>query len=156
MHLKSKQVSLQQLVFSDDHFIVQMYREGEMTVMWLGQSPSKELIAPNFVHNIFLSIYSKCNVTFSFRETYNLDISRLEWDEFFTNLVLGVRRYLHREELKTLPAARRKNAVLFVLNCLIQLSAFSGIWYLVALFANTSMTSVLWVLPLSYSLFSII
>lgn len=90
------------------------------------------------------------------KQTFNLDISTLEWDKFFTDLVKGVRRYLHNEHPKTLPAARRKNAILFVLNILVQLLVFSGIWWLVAFFAGTKMLSVFWVLPLSYALFSII
>lgn len=94
---------------------------------------------------------------FSFcRETFNLDISTLEWDAFFTDLVKGVRRYLHNEDPKTLPAARRKCKILFALNLLVQLLVFTGIWWLVAFFADTKMMSVFWVLPLSYSLFSII
>ena len=100
---------------------------------------------------VFYFCFSMCS-----RQTFNLDISTLEWDKFFTDLVKGVRRYLHNEDPKTLPAARRKNMILFALNLLVQLLVFSGVWWLAAVYAGTKMLTVFWVLPLSYALFSIL
>ena len=43
------------------------------------------------------------------REVFNLDISKLDWDDYFTQMIQGVRRYLNNEHPQTLPAARRKD-----------------------------------------------
>lgn len=85
-----------------------------------------------------------------------MDITTLEWDAFFTNLVKGVRRYLNNESMKTLPAAKRKDKILFVVNLLVQLLVFTGIWWFVACVSGKTMVSTFWAFPLSYALFSIL
>lgn len=43
------------------------------------------------------------------REQFYIDIKTLDWQDYFANLAQGVRRYLHKEDPKSLPAARRKD-----------------------------------------------
>jgi len=43
------------------------------------------------------------------REVFNLDVSKLDWEGYFTHMVQGVRQYLNNEHPRTLPAARRKD-----------------------------------------------
>lgn len=40
------------------------------------------------------------------RETFNFDIKHLDWNVYIENYVLGARRFLLNEDMKTLPAAR--------------------------------------------------
>lgn len=42
---------------------------------------------------------------------FYIDPTSLKWIPFFTNLTLGVRRYLHKESDKTLNQALKKNFV---------------------------------------------
>jgi fatty acyl-CoA reductase len=43
------------------------------------------------------------------REVFNLDVSNLEWEGYFAQMIQGVRQYLNNEHPRTLPAARRKD-----------------------------------------------
>lgn len=45
------------------------------------------------------------------REVFNLDISKLDWSDYFTHMLQGVRQYLHNEQPQTLPAAKRKDSM---------------------------------------------
>jgi fatty acyl-CoA reductase len=45
------------------------------------------------------------------KEIFNLDTSRLDWDDYFDSMAQGVRRYLNNEHPRTLPAAKRKSSV---------------------------------------------
>lgn len=42
---------------------------------------------------------------------FNLDIKELSWPLYFDDLTLGVRRYLSKEQPKSLEAARKKDTV---------------------------------------------
>lgn len=43
------------------------------------------------------------------QSVFNIDPTSLSWTPYFINLALGVRKYLHKEGDKTLPAALKKN-----------------------------------------------
>lgn len=43
------------------------------------------------------------------QELFTLDIRSLIWKDYFTNLIQGVRAYLHNESPKSLPKARSKD-----------------------------------------------
>lgn len=43
------------------------------------------------------------------RAVFNIDPTSLKWSQFFINLTLGVRKYLNKENEKTLKAALNKN-----------------------------------------------
>lgn len=42
---------------------------------------------------------------------YNVEIAGLEWPEYFNDLTIGARKYLSRENPKSLPAAKGKDTV---------------------------------------------
>lgn len=42
---------------------------------------------------------------------FNLDIKQLEWQEYFSDLTLGARKYLSKENPKNLPAAKGKDTM---------------------------------------------
>ncbi|EEB14255.1 male sterility domain-containing protein, putative [Pediculus humanus corporis] len=96
------------------------------------------------------------SLTESDKETFNTDITKLVWVDFFENLVKGVRRYLHNETMKTLPSAKTKQQIYFVFNTLIQALIFGIIWYLGSLASGKGLLSVVWILPITYALFSIL
>uniref|UniRef100_A0A8D8ZIX0 Fatty acyl-CoA reductase n=1 Tax=Cacopsylla melanoneura TaxID=428564 RepID=A0A8D8ZIX0_9HEMI len=58
------------------------------------------------------------------KETFYLNISKLDWDHFFYNLAKGVRRYLMNEDDKTIEAAKRKDRRFMVMNILVQILFF--------------------------------
>lgn len=84
------------------------------------------------------------------KEMFNFDVGGLEWIEYFSNLVLGVRLYLNNESLKTLPAAKNKNKILLMLHILLQLAVHAGIWKLVATIFGIPMMKCIIAVPLSY------
>jgi fatty acyl-CoA reductase len=84
------------------------------------------------------------------REMFGIDVTTLDWDDYFADLAKGVRVYLNNEPLKTLPAGRKKDRVLLVLHILLQLAVHSGLWWLVATIFGTTMMKSIIVLPISY------
>ncbi|XP_063220391.1 putative fatty acyl-CoA reductase CG8306 [Bacillus rossius redtenbacheri] len=105
-------------------------------------------------HNDNTQMLHKC-LSEDERETFGVDFSTLKWREYFDDVTQGVRRYLHKEEPRTLEAARRKDFVLFVLHVLLMLFMFGGIWFAGTLFFGTTALSL--VIPLiAYMLFSIL
>lgn len=52
------------------------------------------------------------------QKKFFIDISSLNWRDYFEHAILGVREYLNKDPLKTLPAARRKlKLYVFVFVC---------------------------------------
>lgn len=43
------------------------------------------------------------------KDQFSIDIKTLDWEDYFTNMAMGVRRYLNNEQDKNLPAARKKD-----------------------------------------------
>lgn len=42
------------------------------------------------------------------RETFDFDIGRVSWPSYFGTYFLGVRKYIFKEDLASVPAAKRK------------------------------------------------
>lgn len=42
------------------------------------------------------------------RELFDIDLNTLDWRNYVDDFTLGVRRFLNKEEEKTMPAARKK------------------------------------------------
>lgn len=93
----------------DDYFIVLS------SLVRLHKNVSKSLarLAPFIFQEWFfdnkrtLELHESLNATD--KETFGLDIRPIQWNDYFENMHAGVRRYLNNEELKTLPAAKKKN-----------------------------------------------
>ncbi|KAG8232904.1 hypothetical protein J437_LFUL012818 [Ladona fulva] len=85
-----------------------------------------------------------------------MNIERLNWESYFDNFVRGVRRYNNKEELDTLPAARRKDRRLYVYHLLLQASFYLLFWWLTAVVLGTSMISAVWVVPCLFLIFSLL
>jgi fatty acyl-CoA reductase len=45
------------------------------------------------------------------KEMFNLDISQLNWCDYFDDMAQGVRMYLNNEHPRTLQAAKRKDSM---------------------------------------------
>lgn len=88
------------------------------------------------------------------KEQYNIDITTLNWLEYFENLAQGVRRYLNKETPKSLAAARKKDTILLVLHMLLQLIVYSGLWLGTSKLLGMTMTQCGLVMPIMYILFS--
>lgn len=87
---------------------------------------------------------------------FNLDISSLDWEDYFISMAQGVRMYLNNEHPRTLPAAKRKDSILMVLNVVVQALVFAVIWWIGSIVLGTTMTKSSWIVIVSYILFSFI
>lgn len=88
------------------------------------------------------------------KQNYNIDISTIEWEDYFVDLAQGVRRYLHKELPSTLEAARGKDTLLMILHLLLQALIYSTLWWFTSLLLGVTMTKCGLVVPLFYILFS--
>lgn len=88
------------------------------------------------------------------RELFNIDLATLDWEDYFINLTQGVRRYLNKEKPKTLGAARKKDTILLFLHILLQLSLYTGLWWLTAKIIGCTLNQCYLIVPLYYILFS--
>lgn len=50
------------------------------------------------------------------RKNFEFDISKVHWEKYLENYVLGFREFLLKQSPKTIPSCRRK-MTMFVLNC---------------------------------------
>lgn len=90
------------------------------------------------------------------QKMYNIDIATLKWEEYFINLAQGVRQYLNNESPKTLPAALKKDKILFIVHVVFQGLIHTGIWKLVSCILGVPMMTAVLALPLSYFAFSLL
>lgn len=90
------------------------------------------------------------------KKKYNIDLSTLEWEVYFIALTQGVRRYLSKEEPKTLEAARGKDTLLLIFHLLLQLVLYGAAWWITAKLIGCTMAQCGLVVPLLYILFSFI
>lgn len=88
------------------------------------------------------------------KKLYNIDLATLEWEVYFINLSVGVRRYLSKEDPKTIEAARRKDKVLLALHVILQLSLYGLLWWLTAKIIGCTTAQCALVVPIYYILFS--
>lgn len=84
------------------------------------------------------------------QKLFNIDIATLKWEDYFINLAQGVRQYLNNESLKNLPAAKKKDNILYVLHILLQVGIHTGVWKLVACILGVPMLRCVLALPISY------
>lgn len=88
------------------------------------------------------------------RKLYNIDLSTLEWEVYFITLIGGVRRYLSKEQPKTITAARRKDKIFLVAHVILQLSFYGALWWLTAKLIGCTMSYCALIVPFYYFLFS--
>ncbi|XP_065215844.1 putative fatty acyl-CoA reductase CG8306 [Planococcus citri] len=67
------------------------------------------------------------------KKLFYLDMSPLNWEQYFHSLALGVRLYLNNEKITTLGSAKIKDNLFFVLNIFIQLFALGLLYGLISL-----------------------
>nr|CAD7266853.1 unnamed protein product [Timema shepardi] len=86
------------------------------------------------------------------KKEFPIDFRTLDWPNYFSTMVTGVRRYLNNEEPSTLKAAIFKDNILFSLNLCLQIFLILAMWAISTLFFSDSWFNV--VLPLlGYALF---
>nr|UEV87814.1 fatty acyl reductase 7 [Maruca vitrata] len=99
-----------------------------------------------------LELCSKLNQTDS--QEFFIDVQGIMWLEYFTNLHLGVRRYLNREKESTLPAARTKDTILLVAHLVWQGLMLYLVWLLFACLAGLTLTQSSFIVPVTYILYN--
>lgn len=90
------------------------------------------------------------------RDKFFLDISTLQWPEYFVDLSKGVRQYLNNEKMTNIEAARGKNTLLMVLHLLLQIAICTLVWYIFACTTDMKMTQSAFIVPIFYMLFSLL
>lgn len=82
------------------------------------------------------------------RETFYLNISTLNWKQFFLNLAFGVRRYLLNEKDSTVQRAKSKSQKLKYANFAVQVAFFYLILLIIQYLTSTATsTALLFTLP---------
>ncbi|XP_053970575.1 putative fatty acyl-CoA reductase CG8306 [Hylaeus volcanicus] len=87
------------------------------------------------------------------KKVFNLDIKSLVWEDYFVNMIQGVRTYLHNEHPKTLEKARSKDKVLMVAHLGLQASLLGLVWWLVKILFASTWTKTGLIVPLMYLIF---
>ncbi|XP_017781326.1 PREDICTED: putative fatty acyl-CoA reductase CG8306 isoform X2 [Nicrophorus vespilloides] len=90
------------------------------------------------------------------QKDFNLDISELLWIDYFEDLTKGARRYLNKENMKNIEAARGKDTLLMVFHLILQGVIYCMVWYTIATCSGLSMTSTAFIVPLTIFLCSYI
>lgn len=88
------------------------------------------------------------------KSQFFIDIAELKWEDYFLNMMLGVRQYLNKETPKTLEAARKKDKMLLGLHVALQLGFFYLVWKLLMTLFGLSSAKAALILPIVYYLFS--
>lgn len=72
------------------------------------------------------------------KEIFNFDIEALEWERYFPDYVKGVRIYLLKDPLETIPQSRKKHFKLMIIHyflvALIFFGLFKLVWFITKLF----------------------
>lgn len=87
------------------------------------------------------------------KETFFIDIGELNWEEYFHNMLLGVRQYLNNESPTNMKAARKKDKILLGLHVLLQCLCYLGVWKIIGFAFGLSNSKAALILPIIYILF---
>lgn len=87
------------------------------------------------------------------KELFSIDISSIKWDDFFLNLILGVRIYLHKDPKKTIQRAVSKHNKLMVAHLGLQALILGFFWWLIKTLLKSTWTNTGMVVPIMYLLF---
>ncbi|XP_047038752.1 putative fatty acyl-CoA reductase CG8306 [Helicoverpa zea] len=90
------------------------------------------------------------------KELFYIDVTSLQWVEYFSTLHLGVRRYLNKEKESSLPAARNKDMVLLVFHVIWQLFIMGLLWYIFAWQTGLTLATSAWIAPIIYVLYNLL
>lgn len=67
------------------------------------------------------------------RQEFCFDVARIKWEDYLENYVLGIRRFLFKEEEESLPEARKQVSKFYWIYRIIQIAGVMGIWHFLAL-----------------------
>ncbi|KAF7404779.1 hypothetical protein HZH66_003685 [Vespula vulgaris] len=87
------------------------------------------------------------------KDKFFMNIESLVWEDYFLNLVLGVRIYLSKDPKKTLKKARSKNMILMVAHLSLQALLLGFFWWVVKVLFNSSWTKTSMAVPIIYFFF---
>ncbi|EGI61733.1 Putative fatty acyl-CoA reductase [Acromyrmex echinatior] len=87
------------------------------------------------------------------QKLFTLDMRPLIWKDYFTDLIQGVRTYLHNESPKSLPKAHSKHKILTIAHLGLQAALLGLIWWLIKVLFATTWTKTGLVVPMTYLLF---
>lgn len=88
---------------------------------------------------------------------FDFNIGDLDWVPYFFDIMaLGVRKFLNKEELKTLPAARKKQNILAGLHYTLMVILYGMAYFSAFKLTGGDRTLALVSVPLTYLFFSII
>ncbi|XP_014250131.1 putative fatty acyl-CoA reductase CG8306 [Cimex lectularius] len=90
------------------------------------------------------------------KESFNLDVTSLDWLDYFQWLAKGVRVYLHNDPMSTVEKARKKDQMLRWFNLAIQGVFVAVVWFLYTMLTGTTFRGTLFMVPLVLSIISVL
>ncbi|GJQ78030.1 hypothetical protein Trydic_g2376 [Trypoxylus dichotomus] len=67
------------------------------------------------------------------RKEFCFDVTQINWEEYIENYILGIRRYIFKENLETLPKARKQMSKVFWTYRILQVLLVMSLWHFLAL-----------------------
>ncbi|XP_057671020.1 putative fatty acyl-CoA reductase CG5065 [Diorhabda carinulata] len=67
------------------------------------------------------------------REEFCFDVARIDWEQYLENYVLGIRRFIFKEDVATLPKARQNISKLFWTYKILKVVSVMCMWYFLTL-----------------------
>ncbi|KAL2715979.1 putative fatty acyl-CoA reductase CG8306 [Vespula squamosa] len=104
-----------------------------------------------FNNPLFMDLYK--SLSEEDKDKFFINIESLVWEDYFLNLVLGVRIYLSNDPKKTLEKARSKNMILMMAHIGLQALLLGFCWWVVKVLFNSTWTKTGMAVPFIYLLF---
>ncbi|KAF5281654.1 hypothetical protein FQR65_LT14584 [Abscondita terminalis] len=67
------------------------------------------------------------------KQEFGFDVANIKWEEYIENYVLGIRRFIFKEEETSLPKARKQVSKLYWIYRITQVLSVMSIWYFLTL-----------------------
>lgn len=67
------------------------------------------------------------------QEEFNFDVSKINWEEYVEDYVLGIRRFIFKEDAATIPNARKQISRLYWVYRCLQVASVMVMWHFLTL-----------------------
>ncbi|KAL1489440.1 hypothetical protein ABEB36_014334 [Hypothenemus hampei] len=67
------------------------------------------------------------------KKEFNFDVAKIDWDNYLENYILGIRRFIFKEDIESIPKARQQISKLYMVYRLLQVVGVMITWHFLAL-----------------------
>jgi fatty acyl-CoA reductase len=67
------------------------------------------------------------------KEEFNFDVAKIDWEQYVEDYVLGIRRFIFKEDVATIPKARRQVSRLYWVYRCLQVASVMCMWHFLTL-----------------------